>query len=114
MAGDLPSPATSLGVEVPQRDYFQAAMRGQRFVTGVTIPTSSPLPSIYHSVPIPGGRRPPGGCAHDPLDAGLGQRNCDREQARVLAGTANRLCQLVAPFRATVPADNVVVLRRAA
>lgn len=50
----LASDAAGLGVKAPQRDYFQAAMRGQRFVTGVTIPSSSPLPAIYHSAPIPG------------------------------------------------------------
>ena len=44
-------PAT-IGVSGPQYDFFQQAMQGREFVSGVTISGITNNPSLYHSVPI--------------------------------------------------------------
>jgi len=41
-----------LGQSVAQRDYFQAAMRGQPYISGVSISTITNAPSIFHSAPV--------------------------------------------------------------
>ncbi len=46
-AGTLPAPS-------PQRDYFQEAMKGKDFISGVSISTFTNAPAIFHSVPIKG------------------------------------------------------------
>lgn len=41
-----------LGSNVAQRDYFQTAMQGKTFITGVSISTITNAPSLFHSAPI--------------------------------------------------------------
>ena len=41
-----------LGQNVGQRDYFQNAMRGESFISGVSISTITNAPAIFHSAPI--------------------------------------------------------------
>jgi C4-dicarboxylate-specific signal transduction histidine kinase len=41
-----------IGQNVGQRDYFQEAMRGRPFISGVSISTITDAPSIFHSVPV--------------------------------------------------------------
>jgi methyl-accepting chemotaxis protein len=48
----LASDKATLGAKNPQRDYFQAAMKGQPFITGVAISTITNQPAIFHSVPV--------------------------------------------------------------
>jgi C4-dicarboxylate-specific signal transduction histidine kinase len=48
----LASDKSSLGTKQPQRDYVQAALKGEQFVTGVTISTITNKPSIFHSEPV--------------------------------------------------------------
>ncbi len=43
-----------MGSNVKQRDYFTEAMKGQTFISGVSISTITNAPSIFHSVPIKG------------------------------------------------------------
>jgi hypothetical protein len=42
----------SVGVSGPQYDFFQQAMQGAEFVSGVTISGITNKPSVYHAVPI--------------------------------------------------------------
>jgi methyl-accepting chemotaxis protein len=42
----------SVGVSDPQYDFFQQAMQGREFVSGVTISGITGQPALYHSVPI--------------------------------------------------------------
>jgi methyl-accepting chemotaxis protein len=48
----LSSDKATLGQKQPQRDYIQAALKGNQFVSGVTISTVTNKPSIFHSAPI--------------------------------------------------------------
>src|SRR5262249_1117807 len=43
-----------IGQVVAQREYFQEAMRGRPFISGVSISTITNAPAIFHSVPIRG------------------------------------------------------------
>jgi HAMP domain-containing protein len=43
---------TSLGESGPQYDFFQHAMQGSEFISGVTISGITNEPALYHSVPI--------------------------------------------------------------
>ncbi len=43
-----------IGSSVKQRDYFQEALQGRTFITGVSISTITNNPSIFHSVPVKG------------------------------------------------------------
>jgi methyl-accepting chemotaxis protein len=43
---------TSLGAAGPQYDFFQQAMQGSEFISGVTISGITNKPALYHSVPI--------------------------------------------------------------
>jgi diguanylate cyclase (GGDEF)-like protein len=43
-----------IGQVVAQRDYFQEAMQGHPFISGVSISTITNAPSIFHSVPVVG------------------------------------------------------------
>jgi diguanylate cyclase (GGDEF)-like protein len=43
-----------IGQVVAQRDYFQEAMQGRPFISGVSISTITNVPSIFHSVPVRG------------------------------------------------------------
>jgi hypothetical protein len=43
---------SSLGVTAPQYDFFQQAMQGHEFISGVTISAVTGKPALYHSVPI--------------------------------------------------------------
>src|SRR5205807_2535710 len=42
----------SIGASGPQYDFFQQAMLGREFVSGVTISGITNKPALYHSVPI--------------------------------------------------------------
>jgi methyl-accepting chemotaxis protein len=46
------SNSKDIGSAVPQRDYFQSAMQGNTFITGVSISTITNAPAIFHSAPI--------------------------------------------------------------
>jgi C4-dicarboxylate-specific signal transduction histidine kinase len=41
-----------MGQSSPQRDYFQNAMQGKTFITGVSISTITNAPSVFHSAPV--------------------------------------------------------------
>jgi HAMP domain-containing protein len=43
---------TSLGGSGPQYDFFQQAMQGREFISGVTISSITNRPALYHAVPI--------------------------------------------------------------
>jgi HAMP domain-containing protein len=43
---------TSLGAAGPQYDFFEQAMQGREFISGVTISGITNKPALYHSVPI--------------------------------------------------------------
>jgi hypothetical protein len=42
----------SIGASGPQYDFFQQAMQGREFISGVTISAITSRPALYHSVPI--------------------------------------------------------------
>jgi hypothetical protein len=44
--------AGTVGTSGPQYDFFQQAMQGREFISGVTISPITHKPSLYHSVPI--------------------------------------------------------------
>ena len=44
----------TLGLKVPQRDYFQASMSGHPFITGVTVSLATGSTIIIHSAPVLG------------------------------------------------------------
>ena len=46
-----------VGVSGPQYDFFQQAMQGHEFISGVTISSITGKPAMYHSVPITECRR---------------------------------------------------------
>jgi methyl-accepting chemotaxis protein len=48
----MASDKASLGNKSPQRDYVQAALKGEFYVTGVAISTITNKPSIFHSAPV--------------------------------------------------------------
>src|SRR5215207_5408498 len=41
-----------IGQVVAQRDYFQEAMKGRPYISGVSISTITNVPAIFHSVPV--------------------------------------------------------------
>jgi HAMP domain-containing protein len=41
-----------VGVSSPQYDFFQQAMQGREFISGITISPITSQPALYHSVPI--------------------------------------------------------------
>ena len=45
-------PSQPSGVSAPQYDFFQQAMLGREFISGVTISGVTNQPALYHSVPI--------------------------------------------------------------
>jgi PAS domain S-box-containing protein len=48
----LSSNRGDVGQAVPQRDYFQVALRGSPFITGVAISVITNQEAIFHSVPV--------------------------------------------------------------
>jgi methyl-accepting chemotaxis protein len=48
----LSSTTDVLSTKVPQRDYFQAAMQGKRFVSGLTVSLATGATVLFHSVPV--------------------------------------------------------------
>lgn len=48
----LSSTADVLGTRVPQRDYFQEALQGRRFVSGLTVSLTTGATVLFHSAPI--------------------------------------------------------------
>jgi hypothetical protein len=48
----LDSDPVALGASGPQYEFFQQAMQGHEFISGVTISPFTLRPSLYHSVPI--------------------------------------------------------------
>jgi methyl-accepting chemotaxis protein len=87
----LSSTPDSLGNRVAQRDFFQEAMQGRPFITGVTISSVTGAPTIFHALPIRGPGGPVDGVIRSRSTLGVVQQAVEATRDRVAPGAAGVL-----------------------